>query len=104
VVDRRHGRTGLYLVEVRSCPPSADDAVEMHRALSRAVTRLGTAGTPIRWCAAVLLPGEGRCLCLVQAARQADVDRALDLAAVTTASVSPARALAGSPPLSGSRS
>ncbi|MGY1636766.1 hypothetical protein ACI78V_08945 [Geodermatophilus sp. SYSU D00742] len=93
MVDRRHGGTGLYLVEVRSCPPSADDAVEMHRALSRAVTRLGSAGTAVRWCAAWLLPGEGRCLCLVQAAREADVVRALDLAAVTTASVSPARAL-----------
>ncbi|MGY1820579.1 hypothetical protein [Geodermatophilus sp. SYSU D00079] len=104
MVDRRHGRTGLYLVEVRSCPPSADDAVRMHRALARAVTRLGTAGTPIRWCAAWLLPGDGRCLCVVRAARRADVVRALDLAAVSTASVSPARALADSLTHVGSRS
>ncbi|MGK5115121.1 MULTISPECIES: hypothetical protein [unclassified Geodermatophilus] len=103
--ERRYGGAGLYLVEVRSCPPSADDAVEMHRALHRAVTRLGSAGTAIRWCAAWLLPDECRCLCLVHAAREADVVLARDLAALTTASVSPARALAGDPPSrSGSRS
>jgi hypothetical protein len=104
VVGRRHGGTDLYLVEVRTCPPSADDAVQMHRALWRAVARLGATGTAIRWCAGWLLPDDGRCLCLVQADRESDVGRALDLAALTTASVSPARALADPPPLAGSRS
>jgi hypothetical protein len=95
--ERRHGETGLFLVQFRSCPPSVGDAVEMHRALRRAVTRLGAAGTAIRWCAAWLLPDECRCLCLVQAAREADVVLARDLAALSTASVAPARALGADP-------
>ena len=95
--ERRHGETGLFLVQFRSCPPSVGDAVEMHRALRRAVTRLGAAGTAIRWCAAWLLPDECRCLCLVQAAREADVVLARDLAALPTASVVPARALGADP-------
>jgi hypothetical protein len=105
VGERRHGGTGLFLVQFRTCPPSVADAVEMHRALRRAVTRLGAAGTAIRWCAAWLLPDECRCLCLVQAAREADVVLARDLAALPTASVAPARALDGPPlPRPGSRS
>ena len=95
--ERRHGATELFLVQFRSCPPSVGDAVEMHRALRRAVTRLGAAGTAIRWCAAWLLPDECRCLCLVQAAREADVVLARDLAALPTASVAPARALGADP-------
>ena len=99
------GEAGLFLVQFRSCPPSAVDAEEMHRALRRAVTRLGSAGTAIRWCAAWLLLDECRCLCLVQAAREADVVLARDLAALPTASVSPARALGGQAlPSTGSRS
>ena len=99
------GRLADFLVEVRSCPPSADDAVQMHRALRRAVGRLGSAGTAIRWCTAWLLPDECRCLCLVQAAREADVVLARDLAALPTASVSRARALGGETVLrTGSRS
>ena len=102
---RRHREAGLFLVQFRSCPPSVEDAVEMHQALHRAVTRLRSGGTAISWCAAWLLPDEGRCLCLVQAAREADVVLARDLAALPTASVTPARALGG-PSLSrtGSRS
>ncbi len=103
--ERRHREAELFLVQFRSCPPSVEDAVEMHRALHRAVTRLGSAGTAIRWCAAWLLPDECRCLCLVQAEREADVVLARDLAALPTASVSPARALGGPPlPRTGSRS
>ncbi len=102
---RRQGEGGLFLVQFRSCPPSVGDAVEMHRALLRAVTRLGAAGTAIRWCGAWLLPDECRCLCLVQAVREADVVLARDLAALPTASVAPARALDGPPlPRTGSRS
>lgn len=93
--EERHREAQLFLVQFRSCPPSVGDAVEMHRALHRAVTRLGSAGTAIRWCAAWLLPDECRCLCLVQAAREADVVLARDLAALPTASVAPARALGG---------
>ena len=103
--ERRHREAGLFLVQFRSCPPSVEDAVEMHRALHRAVTRLGSAGTAIRWCAAWLLPDDCRCLCLVQAEREADVVLARDLAALPTASVSAARALGGGPRLgTGSRS
>ena len=102
--ERRHREAELFLVQFRSCPPSVGDAVEMHRALHRAVARLGSAGTAIRWCAAWLLPDECRCLCLVQAAREADVVLARDLAALPTASVSPARALGGgTTPRTGSR-
>ena len=96
-MGEQHGAAGLFLVQFRSCPPSLGDAVEMHRALHRAVTRLGAAGTAIRWCAAWLLPDECRCLCLVQAAREADVVLARDLAALPTASVRPARALGAGP-------
>jgi hypothetical protein len=104
-MGERHRVAGLFLVQIRSCPPSEGDAVEMHRALLRAVTRLGAAGRPIRWCAAWLLPDDCRCLCLVQAAREADVVLARDLAALPTASVAPARALDGPPlPPTGSRS
>ncbi|SHN71413.1 hypothetical protein SAMN05660350_01897 [Geodermatophilus obscurus] len=104
-MGERRSREELFLVQFRSCPPSVGDVVEMHRALHRAVTRLGSAGTAIRWCAAWLLPDDCRCLCLVQAAREADVVRARDLAALSTASVFPARALGGGPPLrTGSRS
>ena len=93
----RHRQAGLYLVEIRSRPPSADGAaaetVVMHAALRRAVDRLGASGTAIRWCAAWLLPDESRCLCLVQAGREADVLLARDLAALPGATVSSARAL-----------
>ena len=101
--EARHREEGLFLVQFRSCPPSAGDAEEMHRALHRAVTRLRSTGTAISWCAAWLLLDECRCLCLVQAAREADVVLARDLAALPTASVSPARAL-GRGPLSGTGS
>jgi hypothetical protein len=104
-MGERRSREQLFLVQFRSCPPSVGDVVEMHRALHRAVTRLGSAGTAIRWCAAWLLPDDCRCLCLVQAAREADVVLARDLAALSTASVSPARALGGAAlPSTGSRS
>jgi hypothetical protein len=96
-MGERHRTAGVFLVQIRSCPPSVGDAVEMHRALLGAVTRLGAAGTAIRWCGAWLLPDECRCLCLVQAAREADVVLARDLAALPTASVAPARALGANP-------
>ncbi|MGR6967389.1 hypothetical protein ACU610_23305 [Geodermatophilus sp. URMC 61] len=96
-MGERHAEAGLFLVQFRSCPPSLVDAVEMHRALHRAVTRLGSSGTAIGWCAAWLLPDECRCLCLVQAAREADVVLARDLAALPTASVRRARALGADP-------
>ena len=103
--QERHPEAGLFLVQFRSCPPSAGDAEEMHRALHRAVTRLRSTGKTISWCAAWLLLDECRCLCLVQAAREADVVLARDLAALPTASVSPARALGGGTLLrTGSRS
>ena len=103
--EARHREAGLFLVQFRSCPPSVEDATEMHHALHRAVTRLGAAGTAISWCAAWLLLDECRCLCLVQAAQEADVVLARDLAALPTASVSPARALGGETVLrTGSRS
>jgi hypothetical protein len=51
-MGERQREAGLFLVQFRSCPPSVADAVQMHRALRRAVTRLGAAGTAIRWCAA----------------------------------------------------
>lgn len=93
----RHRQAGLFLVEIRSRPPSADgvaaETVVMHAALRRAVDRLGASGAAIRWCAAWLVPDESRCLCLVQAAREADVLLARDLAALPAATVSPARAL-----------
>jgi hypothetical protein len=103
----RHRRTGLFLVEIRSRPPSADGAaaevVDMHSALRRAIARLRTSGTAIRWCATWLIPDDGRCLCLVQADREADVLLARDLAALTGASVSSAHALDGDRPVAVSR-
>jgi hypothetical protein len=75
------------------------EAVDMHSALRRAIARLGTSGADIRWCAAWLLPDESRCLCLVQADREADVLLARDLAALPGASVSSARALDGDRPV-----
>ncbi len=93
----RHRQARLFLVEIRSCRPAtvgvAAETVAMHAALRRAVDRLGASGTAIRWCAAWLLPDESRCLCLVQAAREADVLLARDLAALPAATVSSARAL-----------
>lgn len=104
-MDERRHRGALFLEQFRTCPPSAGDAVGMHRALHRAVTRLRSAGTAIRRCAAWLLPDECRCLFLVQAAREADVVLARDLAALPTAAVTPARALGDEPlPRTGSRS
>jgi hypothetical protein len=99
VGGRRHRGTGLFLVEIRSRPPSAEEALDMHDALRRAVTRLGTSGTAIRWCAAWLLPEECRCLCLVAADREADVLLARDLAALHGASVRSAHALTGDRPV-----
>ncbi|SFO14007.1 hypothetical protein SAMN05660359_01697 [Geodermatophilus obscurus] len=103
----RHRQAGLFLVEIRSLPPSTDgaaaEAVEMHTALRRAVARLAASGTAIGWCAAWLLPDEGRCLCLVRADREADVLLARDLAALSGASVSSARALDGDRPVAVSR-
>lgn len=71
----------------------------MHDALCRAVARLAASGTAIRWCAAWLLPGECRCLCLVAADREADVLLARDLAALHGASVRAAHALTGPRPV-----
>jgi hypothetical protein len=87
---------GLFLVVVEG-RSSSRDVVVMHRALRQAVARLGAGGVPIRWCSAVLLTDECRCLCLVRAAHRADVVLARDTAALPTAAVHPVHRLTGDP-------
>ena len=52
----------------------------MHRALHHAVTRLRGTGAAIEWVGAVVVPADGRCLCLITAADEADVALAHDCA------------------------
>jgi hypothetical protein len=93
VVDPAPHPADLFLVELTggSVP---GDAVVMHRALHQAVQRLAATGVPIGWCTGLLLT-DGRCLCLVEAGRAADVALACQTAAVPPSAVRPARALSG---------
>jgi hypothetical protein len=86
------GHGGLFLVEF-TATGAADDATDMHHALRYAVRRLQSAGMPIRWCSALLVPADHRCLCLVEAATREDVVVARDTAALPAASVQPVRPL-----------
>jgi len=75
----------LYLVELRAAASAVGDVHQMHRALRHAVARQVAGGAPIRWSGAVLVPGEGRCLCLVEASAASAVDAAIDSAGLHAA-------------------
>ena len=60
------------------------------QALRHAVTRLQDAGTAVRWCGALHLPDQGRCLCLIEAADHGSAALARDTAGLPAASILPA--------------
>jgi hypothetical protein len=84
------GGPALFLVELRSAASAVDDLQRMQRALRHAVARRAATGAAIRWAAGVLVPAEGRCLCLVEATEESDVLDARNTAGLHTAPVRPA--------------
>jgi len=74
------GGPTLYLVELRTTAAAVGEVRQMHRALRHAVARQAAGGAAIRWSGAVLVPADGRCLCLVEASAASAVDGALDSA------------------------
>ncbi len=80
----------LFLVELRGAAAGADDVAGMCRALRHAVTRLEASGTAVRWCGALHLPDQARCLFLVEADQRASAVLARDTAGLPAAPVSPA--------------
>ncbi|MGY1712573.1 hypothetical protein ACI8AC_23990 [Geodermatophilus sp. SYSU D00758] len=80
----------LFLVELRAGAGGASDVRGMCRALRHAVSRLRNAGIDVRWCGALHLPDQARCLCLVEAEHRASVVLARDTAGLPAGSVVPA--------------
>ena len=78
----------LFLVELRA--GAARDVNGMCGALRHAVIRLQASGTAVRWCGALHLPDQARCLCLVEADQRASAVLARDTAGLSAAPVSPA--------------
>lgn len=77
----------LFLVELRATAAVSADVNGMHQALRHAAARLSSTGVAIRWRNAVLVPEDSRCLCFVEAADEADVARARDIAGLVSATV-----------------
>ncbi len=69
---------------------AARDVSGMCRALRHAVIRLQASGIAVRWCGALHLPDQARCLCLVEADQRASAVLARDTAGLPAAPVSPA--------------
>ena len=67
-----------------------DDVRSICQALRHAVIRLQASGTVVRWCGALHLPDQARCLCLVEAADRGSAVLARDTAGLPAASVLPA--------------
>jgi hypothetical protein len=76
-------RCPLFLVELRVGRGDAGDLEGMQAALRLAVSRLARRGVAIRWAGSVSQPGDGRCLCLVEASELAHVALARDTAGLT---------------------
>jgi hypothetical protein len=91
------GGPALFLVELRSAASGADDLQRMQRALRHAVSRQAASGAAIRWAAGVLVPADGRCLCLVEASEESDVLDARNIAGLHTAPVRPAHVVSDAP-------
>ncbi len=87
----------LFLVELRGVA-GADDVGGMCRALQHAVTRLQASGTAVRWCGALHLPDQARCLCLVEADQRNSAVLARDTAGMPAAQVSAAFCIGASLP------
>lgn len=94
----------LFLVELRVGAAGAGDVSGMCRALRHAVTRLQASGTAVRWCGALHLPDQARCLCLVEADQRDSAVLARDTAGLPAASVSPAFCIGASLPYPSTRS
>ena len=80
----------LFLVELRAVAAEVDEVSGMCRALQHAVARLQASGTAVRWCGALHLPDQARCLCLVEADQRASAVLARDTAGLPPSPVSPA--------------
>ncbi|HSK55092.1 MAG TPA: hypothetical protein VK908_07540 [Jiangellales bacterium] len=86
--ERDGDRRSLFLVELRVARGASGDLDRMQAALRHAVSRLGRSGVAIRWAGSVALPGDARCLCVVEATDHAQVALARDTAGLT-ASIQP---------------
>ncbi|WP_153392668.1 hypothetical protein [Ornithinicoccus halotolerans] len=77
----------LFLVELRAAIGVPTDLNAMRGSLYAAITKLQYGGVDIGQADAFLLPGDARCLCLVQSSDQASVALACDAAGLTAAPV-----------------
>jgi hypothetical protein len=91
------GGPALFLLELQAAGSAVDTVRRMQRALRYAVVRRAATGAAIRWVAAVLVPVDGRCLCLVEAGEERDVLTARDAAGLHATPVRPAYLLSDPP-------
>ena len=77
----------LFLVELRVAIGVPTDLHRMHQDLTSAIGRLQARGVRIHRAGSLLLPDDGRCLCLVRGGDRATVALACDAAGLTAAPV-----------------
>ncbi len=82
-----------FLIEVVVPGLDTAGAARMVEALRRAAARVGSSGTDISWCGAVYLPGQFRCLALLDADDAAAARSVGDIAGLSAAAVHPVQGL-----------
>jgi hypothetical protein len=84
---QRSAPSELFLVELASPGAITDELTRMHRALGHAVARQSARGAEISLACGLLIPGAGRCLCLLEARDLSAVVAARDVAGLRAESV-----------------
>ena len=73
-------RPPVFLLEYRVGVVEAQDLAQLHQVLRHAVARLVAAGVSIRYTHGLFVPGDSRCVHLLEATDPASVTRAGDIA------------------------
>lgn len=82
-----HSRPAVFLLEYRVGAVEEQDLARMHQVLLHAVARLVAAGVAIRYSHGLFVPGDSRCVYLLEATEPASVMRAGDIAGLPLARV-----------------
>ena len=77
---RGSSRPPVFLLEYRVGAVEKQDLAQLHQVLRHAVARLVAAGVSIRYTHGLFVPGDSRCVHLLEATDPASVTRAGDIA------------------------
>jgi hypothetical protein len=86
-VSAEHRSQGPFLIDVFVPGLDAAAAARMVEALQHAAARLNAAGSGISWCGALYLPGQSRCMALLDADSASVAQDVGDIAGLSAAVV-----------------